>query len=94
MIKNSSVMKRDKVSLRNKIRNKYYKSTIKTFMKKFLLEINSSNTEKYKNAISLASQLYSKIDKAVNKGVIKKNSAARKKSIVSNRLRMLDFSLK
>lgn len=89
MTKNLSALKRDKISLRNNARNRYYKSTIKTLIKKALSEINNIEFKDYEQASLFVSQSYSKIDKAVNKGIVAKNSAARKKSILANKLKRI-----
>lgn len=92
MTKNLSALKRDKISLRNNARNRYYKSTIKTLIKKALSEINNIEFRDYEQASLFVSQSYSKIDKAVNKGIVAKNSAARKKSILANKLKRIKES--
>lgn len=92
MTKNLSAVKRDKISLRNNARNRHYKSTIKTLIKKTLLEINNMELKDYEQASFFVSQSYSKIDKAVNKGIVAKNSAARKKSILANKLKKIKES--
>ena len=82
-----------KQTLRNRIINKRYTSTIKTLSKLFILKKDEcqKNTEnnqiedkdKKKLEISnILKNLYSIIDKAVKKGVLHKNTAARKKSRV------------
>ena len=73
---------------RNRIINRRYTSTIKTLSKLFLNKVKIMNTEtvsdiksQLKNeSLGLIKNLYSIIDKAVKKGVIHKNTAARKKS--------------
>ena len=76
---------------RNKLINKRYTSTIKTLSKLFALKVkeielakvsqNSDNQSiKKPETFSILKNLYSIIDKAVKKGVIHKNTAARKKS--------------
>ena len=69
---------------RNRIINRRYSSTIKTLSKLFILKTKSSSTqtkEIFLIEISpLVNNLYSIIDKAAKKGVIHKNTAARKKS--------------
>jgi small subunit ribosomal protein S20 len=70
---------------RNRMINKRYVSTIKTISKLFFLKIktilNNKPTEKEKlEILNILKNLYSIIDKAVKKGVIHKNTAARKKS--------------
>lgn len=92
MNKNLSAVKREQVSLRNNIRNRHYKSTIKTLIKKTLLEINNVDSIDYQKVCSLVSKTYSKIDKAVKKGIIAKNNAARKKSILSNKFKKIQES--
>lgn len=84
MTKNLSAAKRVQIASRNNQSNKKYKSVIKTMAKKILAEIKTtsnraSDSDKSKLKL-LVSQAYSKLDKAVKKGVIHKNSAARKKS--------------
>ena len=74
---------------RNRLVNRRYTSTIKTLSKLFLLKIKSlltTNTTSEEvptlkvETKKLVKNLYSMIDKAVKKGVIHKNTAARKKS--------------
>ena len=93
MPKNSSAVKRVQIALRNTQLNKNYRSAIKTMKKKIFADVEtfSVNTQ----AVSkerlqmLASKAFSKIDKAVKKGVIHKNSAARSKSRIANRLKSI-----
>jgi small subunit ribosomal protein S20 len=73
---------------RNRIVNRRYTSTIKTLSKLFLNKVKIINNEQTsdiksqlkKESLGLIKNLYSIIDKAVKKGVIHKNTAARKKS--------------
>jgi small subunit ribosomal protein S20 len=73
---------------RNRIVNRRYTSTIKTLSKLFLSKVKIINNEQTsdiksqlkKESLGLIKNLYSIIDKAVKKGVIHKNTAARKKS--------------
>ena len=83
--KNRKLVKQNK---RNRIINRRYSSTIKSLSKLFLSKIKNSltvleNEEKLKvktETVSLINKVYSIIDKAVKKGVVHKNTAARKKS--------------
>jgi small subunit ribosomal protein S20 len=82
--RNRKIVKQNK---RNKIVNKRYVTTIKTLSKLFSQKISEfeKTTEKAKiktETFSVLKNLYSIIDKAVKKGVIHKNTAARKKSKV------------
>lgn len=73
-----SAQKRVKVSERNRLRNLAIKSALKTSVKKVYESIKKdAGEEKIKEAVSKA---YKVIDKAVSKGVIHKNTAARRKS--------------
>nr|QCI04109.1 ribosomal protein S20 [Antithamnionella ternifolia] len=80
MSKNLSAIKKNKIASRNRLRNKIYKSSIKTWTKKYLLSldvINESNIDSSMNNLSI---VYQKIDKAVKRGILHKNKGARKKS--------------
>jgi small subunit ribosomal protein S20 len=71
---------------RNRIINRRYTSTIKTLSKLFTIKLKSFSTEnegKEKGKVevlNIVKNLYSMIDKAVKKGILHKNTAARKKS--------------
>ena len=72
---------------RNRMINRRYTSTIKTLSKLFLTKVKTEatieETDKVKfktETKNLVNKVYSIIDKAVKKGVIHKNTAARKKS--------------
>lgn len=72
-----SAKKRILVAEKNRIRNVAFKSSIKTAVKKVLEFANAGAQDELKAALSKAYQL---CDKAVSKGVLHKNTAARKKS--------------
>ena len=79
---------------RNRMVNRRYTSTLKTLSKLFILKIknvslNLQEEEKSKlktETKTLVNKVYSIIDKAVKKGVIHKNTAARKKSRIGKML--------
>jgi small subunit ribosomal protein S20 len=83
--KNRKLVKQNK---RNRMINRRYSSTIKSLSKLFLSKVKTSSTnleeeEKLKvkaETVNILNKVYSIIDKAVKKGVIHKNTAARKKS--------------
>ena len=79
MPKNLSAIRRLRISLRNRSRNKIYKSSIKTLIKKTVDSINDINISSEIKQQYLSSA-YSKIDKAVKKHIIPKNQGSRKKS--------------
>ena len=76
MANSLSAEKRIGVNKRNQIRNKAYKSTVRTVYKKCLIAINNTNEDNINFVNSLVSLSYSKLDKAVQKGMIHKNAAA------------------
>ena len=71
-----SAKKRVLVAERNHAKNVAVKSTIKTAMRR-VLEALKDNTDKVQELLNNA---YKVIDKSVSKGVLHKNTAARKKS--------------
>lgn len=72
-----SSKKRILVAERNRLRNVAMKSSIKTAVKK-VLELSTADDKEALNAA--LSKVYQLCDKAVSKGVLHKNTAARKKS--------------
>ena len=81
-----SAIKRVDVIEKKTLRNNMIKSEYKTAVKKFeaaVLEGNKENSEK------LLREAVKKIDSACSKGVIKKNTASRKKSNLAKKLNKL-----
>ena len=72
-----SSKKRILVAERNRLRNVAMKSSIKTAVKK-VLELSTTDDKEALNAA--LSKAYQLCDKAVSKGILHKNTAARKKS--------------
>ena len=72
-----SELKRVRQSLKNNLRNRHYKSMMKTSIKKVL------NSTKKENAEPLKNQAFKIIDKVASKGVIHKNKAANQKSRIT-----------
>ena len=72
-----SAKKRVLTAEKNRIRNVAFKTSIKTALKKALALAEGDDKEALNAAISKAYQL---CDKAVSKGILHKNTAARKKS--------------
>lgn len=79
-----SAIKRIQVSERNRLRNKSYRSAVKTLTKRYLaaLDAYSANpsSETLEAAQNELSAVFSQIDKSVKRGVFHKNSGARRKS--------------
>ena len=87
MANNKSAKKRIQIAERNRLVNKFYKSTVRTLTKKTL-----ANCEKYKQepnpdnkelVLSSLNKAFSLIDKAVKKNVLHKNNGANKKSRIN-----------
>jgi len=93
MANNKSSLKRIQISKRNRLRNRFYKSSIKTKIKKFLTKLEeyrvSQNPSDKDNAKILLNAVYSIIDKACKKNIIHKNTAARKKSQLAIKLKIV-----
>jgi small subunit ribosomal protein S20 len=88
MANSKSAKKRIDINERNRLRNKAYKSTIKTVYKKCLLALANMESGNKKNVESLISLAYSKIDKAVQKGVLHSNTGAAKKASLAKELKV------
>ena len=74
--KSSSAEKRHRKSLERRMRNKSAKSAVKTSVKKFVALAQKKDPE----AEAAFKEMIKKIDKTAGKGIIPKNTAARKKS--------------
>lgn len=78
-----SAIKRIQIAERNRLRNKAYKSAVKTLMKKYLTAVDSyaaNPTPETKQEVDQhMSAAFSKIDKAVKCKVLHRNNGARKK---------------
>jgi small subunit ribosomal protein S20 len=86
-----SALKRIQIAERNRLHNKAYKSAVKTLMKKYFqaVEAYAANPNQDNEGAVQASMsaVYSKIDKAVKRGVLHTNNAARKKSRLAKALK-------
>ena len=91
MANTKSAIKRVKIAERNRLRNKAYKSAVKTLMKKCLVAVESYGSsptpESLQEVQQRMSAAYSKIDKAVKRGVLHPNTGARKKSRLAQTLK-------
>ncbi len=86
-----SALKRAQIGERNRLRNKSYKSAVKTLMKKCFSAVETyagNPTPELKQEVQLRmSDAYSQIDKAVKRGILHPNNGARKKSKLAQRLK-------
>ncbi len=82
-----SAIKRAKTSEERRAHNASLKSDMRTAVKNAEALINNNDVENAKAALLAASK---KLDKAVSKGLIHKNAAARKKSRLAKRLNAIN----
>lgn len=89
-----SAIKRVQIAERNRLRNKSYKSAVRTLIKKTLGAIDryaaNPSTEAMQEVRQQMSLAYSKIDKSVKRGVLHINNGARKKSRLVKALRRVE----
>ena len=89
-----SAIKRVKIAERNRLRNKTYKSAVKTLTKKYLAAVDTyaanPSPELMQEVQTRMSAAYSKIDKAVKRGVLHPNNGARKKANLAKALKRQD----
>lgn len=81
-----SAIKRVSVIETKTLKNNMIKSEYKTAVKKFEAAVAEGNKEKATEALKLATK---KIDGACSKGVIKQNTASRKKSNLAKKLNVM-----
>ena len=81
-----SAIKRVDVIEKKTLRNNMIKSEVKTASKKFEAAVLDGNKE---NAEKLFKEAVKKIDGACSKGIIKQNTASRKKSSLAKKLNTL-----
>ena len=93
MANTKSALKRAQIAERNRLRNKAYKSAVKTLMKKYFSSVEAyaaNQTTELKQEVEVKmSEAYSKIDKAVKTGVLHANNGARKKSSLARKHKTL-----
>lgn len=87
MANSKSAKKRIEINERNRLRNKAYKSTIKTVYKKCVIAIENVDSKNKGGVETLLSLSYSKIDKAVQKGILHSNTGASKKASLAKQFK-------
>ena len=84
MANNKSAEKRIEINKRNRLRNRYYKTSVRTLIKLFFKDLElykvSQANEGKENLKKILSSIYSLLDKGTKKNIFHKNTAARKKS--------------
>ena len=72
-----SQIKRNKTNEKRRVRNKAYKTEVRSLVRKTREAVEAGNVEEAQESLRIASR---KLDKAVSKGVLHKNNAANRKS--------------
>lgn len=84
MANNKSAKKRIEINKRNRLQNKYYKTSVRTLIKLFFINLEiykeSQNAEDKQKLQEILSSIYSLMDKGTKKNIFHKNMAARKKA--------------
>jgi small subunit ribosomal protein S20 len=84
MANNKSAKKRININERNRLRNRFYKSSVRTLIKVFFKDLEvykiSKSLEDKEKLQKRLSSVYSLIDKGTKKNVFHKNAASRKKA--------------
>ena len=83
MANHASAIKAHRQSVRRRERNRANRSALRTTLKRFSEQVQESNPEELKKGLP---DLYSTIDKAVQKQALSKNAAARQKSLLTRHL--------
>ena len=90
MANNKSAKKRIKISKRNRLINRYYKTSVRTLIKLFLknlkLSKNNQTPESREKLKTILNSIYSFLDKGTKKNVFHKNTAARQKARLARSL--------
>jgi small subunit ribosomal protein S20 len=92
MANNKSAKKRIEINKRNRLRNKYYKTSVRTLIKLFFVNLQiykaSQSVDDKKKVQELLSSVYSIMDKGTKKNVFPRNTAARKKAKLASYLKL------
>jgi len=92
MANNISAKKRILISKRNRLQNRFYKTSVRTLTKMFVKSVetykNSKKLEDREKSQKILNSIYSLIDKGSKRNVFHKNKAARKKSRLALQLKM------
>ena len=96
MANSKSAIKRIKIAERNRMRNKVYKSAVRTLMKKYFQAVEKYSSDPTPEAMETVDKAmrvaYSKIDKAVKRKVLHQNNGARKKARLAKALKKVTMA--
>lgn len=95
MANSKSARKRINVNKRNRLQNKYYKTSVRTLIKSFFKNLElykTSQSQIQKQKLSdIVNSVYSMVDKGTKKNIFHKNTAARKKARLVAYLKKLEI---
>ncbi len=84
MANNKSAKKRIEINKRNRLQNKYYKTSVRTLIKLFFINLEiykeSHKADDKQKLQEILNSIYSLMDKGTKKNIFHKNMAARKKA--------------
>jgi small subunit ribosomal protein S20 len=87
MANSKSAEKRIDINKRNRLRNRYYKTSVRTLIKLFFTNLElykvSPKSEDKEKLKEILSSVYSFMDKGTKKNIFHKNTTARKKAKLS-----------
>ena len=90
MANNKSARKRIGTNERNRLQNRYYKTSVRTltklFFKNLKLTENEQTPQSKEKLQTIVNSIYSFLDKGTKKNIFHKNTAARKKARLARSL--------
>jgi len=86
MANNKSARKRIETNERNRVQNRYYKTSVRTLTKLFLSTLDDQTPESKEKSQTILNSIYSFLDKGTKKNIFHKNTAARQKARLASRL--------
>ncbi len=86
MANSASSRKRARQAVKRNKHNSQIRAKVRTFIKKVTYALEAGNKEQAQNCFTMMQKM---IDQAVNKGLIHKNQAARKKSRLNSQIKAL-----
>lgn len=91
MANSKSAKKRIGINKRNRLQNRYYKTSVRTLTKLFFKNLETINlddtSESRANLRSILSSIFSFLDKGTKRNVFHKNTAAKKKAKLASYIR-------
>jgi small subunit ribosomal protein S20 len=92
MANNKSAKKRIKTNKRNRLQNRYYKTSVRTLTKLFFKNLEIAKVENtsqsQENLHKILASIYSFLDKGTKKNVFHKNTVAKRKARLASYLQI------